>query len=83
MTTSLWYVRLTENAVPPIKESPGAAGFVLRSAYDMVIPAGNTGIVRTDITVELPTGCYGRIAPRSGLAINNRIAVGGGVVDSD
>jgi dUTP pyrophosphatase len=81
--TSPQYVRLTENALSPIKGSPGAAGFDLRSAYNMDIPAGNTAIVRTDIAIELPTGCYGRIAPRSGLAINNHIAVGGGVVDSD
>ena len=28
-------------------------------------------------------GVYARIAPRSGLAVNNRIAVGAGVIDPD
>ena len=30
-----------------------------------------------------PSGVYARIAPRSGLAAKNRIAVGGGVIDPD
>ena len=35
----LRYVKLTENALPPVKESPMTAGFDLRSAHDVVIPA--------------------------------------------
>lgn len=37
----------------------------------------------TDIQIELPQQCYGRIAPRSGLAAKNFIDVGAGVVDED
>lgn len=37
----------------------------------------------TDIQVQLPEGCYGRVAPRSGLAVKNFIDVGAGVVDED
>ena len=33
--------------------------------------------------MQIPAGCYGRIAPRSSLAYNSMITVGGGVVDSD
>lgn len=40
-------------------------------------------VVKTDIQIELPEGCYGRIAPRSGLAAKNFIDVGAGVVDED
>lgn len=35
------------------------------------------------IKVALPDGCYGRIAPRSGLAYKKGIDVGAGVVDQD
>ena len=35
------------------------------------------------IQVALPDGCYGRIAPRSGLAYKKGIDVGAGVVDQD
>jgi len=79
----LKYVKLTENALPPTKESPRAAGFDLKSAYSVVIPAGGNELVKTDLTIQLPTGCYGRIAPRSGLALHHHINVGGGVVDED
>lgn len=47
------------------------------SAYDYVVPAHGKQLVLTDIQVELPEGCYGRIAPRSGLAAKNFIDVGG------
>ena len=37
----------------------------------------------TDIAIECPLGTYGRIAPRSGLAVKHSIDVGAGVIDSD
>lgn len=37
----------------------------------------------TDIQVQVPEGSYGRVAPRSGLAVKNFIDVGAGVVDED
>ena len=33
--------------------------------------------------MAIPSGCYGRIAPRSGLAWKHSIDVGAGVVDED
>jgi dUTP pyrophosphatase len=40
-------------------------------------------MVETDLAIQLPPGCYGRIAPRSGLALHRQIDVGRGVVDED
>jgi len=40
-------------------------------------------LIPTDLAVELPHNCYGRIASRSGLALNSFIEVAGGVVDRD
>jgi len=40
-------------------------------------------LVPTGWAMELPPGCYGRIAPRSGLAARNSIDVAAGVVDPD
>ena len=48
-----------------------------------MIPAWGRALVQTDIAVELPAGCYGRVAPRSGLALKFGIDLGGGVVDPD
>ena len=42
-----------------------------------MIPAKGRGLVRTGLRFELPEGVYGRIAPRSGLAVTNGIDVGG------
>lgn len=53
------------------------------SAYDYVVPPQGKQVVLTDVQIELPHGCYGRIAPRSGLAAKNFIDVGAGVVDED
>lgn len=58
-------------------------GFDLASAYDMVVPAHNKAIVKTDLAIAIPYGTYARIAPRSGLAVKNFIDTGAGVVDYD
>lgn len=42
-----------------------------------MVPARGKELVKTDIQVELPEGSYGRVAPRSGLAVKNFIDVGG------
>ena len=39
--------------------------------------------MKTGISVAIPEGCYGRIAPRSGLAVKRFIDVGAGVIDAD
>lgn len=53
------------------------------SAYDYTVPAHGREVVKTDLQVEIPDGCYGRVAPRSGLAVKNFIDVGAGVIDQD
>uniref|UniRef100_A0A4W3GEU8 dUTP diphosphatase n=1 Tax=Callorhinchus milii TaxID=7868 RepID=A0A4W3GEU8_CALMI len=50
---------------------------VVCSAYDYIIPPQDKAIVKTDIQIALPPGCYGRVAPRSGLASKYFIDVGG------
>ena len=40
-------------------------------------------LVSTGIAMAIPVGCYGRIAPRSGLAVKSSIDVGAGVIDPD
>lgn len=40
-------------------------------------------MVPTDISVAVPPGTYGRVAPRSGLAAKHGINTGAGVIDQD
>jgi dUTP pyrophosphatase len=60
----LYFKKLTELAIPPTRGSSHAAGYDLYSAYDTVIPASGKALVKTDIAVAIPVGCYGRVAPR-------------------
>jgi len=60
-----------------------AAGYDLSSAEDIVIPAHSQRVVPTGLSIAVPVGCYGRIAPRSGLAVKHFIDVGAGVIDAD
>ncbi|BES97623.1 deoxyuridine 5'-triphosphate nucleotidohydrolase [Nesidiocoris tenuis] len=82
-TAVLRFAKLTENAFAPTKGSDLAAGFDLKSAYDYLVPARGKELVKTDIQVAIPEGCYGRVAPRSGLAWKHHIDVGAGVIDAD
>ncbi|XP_046837520.1 protein N-terminal glutamine amidohydrolase-like [Vespa crabro] len=79
----LKFAKLSEKAFAPTKGSALAAGYDLRSAYECVVPARDRSLVKTDIQVQVPPGTYGRIAPRSGLALKNFIDVGAGVIDAD
>ncbi|XP_054740429.1 deoxyuridine 5'-triphosphate nucleotidohydrolase [Anastrepha obliqua] len=79
----LRFAKLTEHALAPVRGSERAAGLDLRSAYDLKVPARGKAIVKTDLQVQVPEGSYGRVAPRSGLAVKNFIDVGAGVVDED
>lgn len=53
--------------------------FLCFSAYNAVIPARGKALCFTDLQISVPHGCYGRIAPRSGLAAKHSIDVGGNV----
>ena len=79
----LKFKKMTKDAITPKKSSIFAAGFDLFSAKELTIPARGCGVVDTDISIMLPEGTYGRIAPRSGLALHQFIGIGGGVIDFD
>lgn len=80
----LLYVRkLSPFATLPSRGSEQAAGYDLASARDCTVPARGLAIVDTDVSITVPPGTYGRIAPRSGLAVRHFIDVGAGVIDAD
>lgn len=81
--SKLLFVKLTENGYPPERATTFSAGYDLKSAYDYVVQKKGKILIKTDIAIQLPTGCYGRIASRSGLALNSSICVQAGVIDPD
>lgn len=72
-----------ESAALPTKGSDGAAGYDLYSTEEVTIPPGERRLVSTGLRMKIPSTLYGRIAPRSGLAVRNNIDIGAGVIDSD
>ena len=73
----------SEKATVPTKGSALAAGYDLYASEDAVIPAEGQGLVATDLSIIVPVGTYGRVAPRSGLAVKHGISTGAGVIDAD
>ncbi|KAG8828171.1 Deoxyuridine 5'-triphosphate nucleotidohydrolase [Serendipita sp. 401] len=82
-TRTLLIKRLNENASIPTRGSALAAGYDLYSGEETVVPANGKALVNTHISLAVPIGTYGRVAPRSGLASKHMIATGAGVVDAD
>lgn len=74
--------KLTENATIPKRATEKSAGYDLSSAYDFIVPAHGKELIKTDLSMTIPDGCYGRIAPRSSLAWKNFIDIGAGVIDA-
>ena len=74
--------KINPRAKIPTQATDGDAGYDLYAVRDMVIPPLSRDIVATGIQIEIPKGYYGRIAPRSGLAVKKGIDVLAGVIDS-
>jgi dUTP pyrophosphatase len=75
--------KMTEHALTPTWESPRSAGFDLLIPYDMTVPAKRKELIRTDLQMKLLEGCYGRITPRTDLALLHHMSIGAGVTDKD
>jgi dUTP pyrophosphatase len=73
------------NALPPTKFLKGDAG------YDLFVPAGTSmevlgmrrAVIDTGIKVEIPEGYYGRIVPRSSIALREGVMIMNEVIDSN
>lgn len=83
MLERLEFMRLDAAAKLPTRGSQFAAGLDLYSIENVHIKAHARMIVRTGLSVAIPHGFYGRIAPRSGLAVRHGLDVLAGVIDSD
>lgn len=75
--------KLVPHANLPARSTPGAAGYDLFSIDNYVVLPGRRVVVSTGISVQLPPGTYGRVAPRSGLAVKHGLDTLAGVIDPD
>jgi len=75
------YVKIKSAKFMPSKNTKHDAGYDLRALHGEVIKPLERKLFKTGISLEIPVGMYGRIAPRSGLSLKHGIDVMGGVVD--
>lgn len=79
----LSFKKLDPTAVLPTRGSSFAAGLDLYSIEAVTLKPRERRLVPTGLAVAIPEGCYGRLAPRSGLATKNGVDVLAGVIDAD
>jgi dUTP pyrophosphatase len=77
------FIKLTKNAILPSNQKKGDAGYDLYATEHIKLQPMTRALVGTGLAIEIPEGYYGRIAPRSGLAVKNGIDVLAGVIDSN
>ncbi len=80
---NLKFHKLNSKAFLPPRASENSSGLDIYSAEEISIKKGCRGGIHTGLAVAIPHGYYGRVAPRSGLALKNGIDVLAGVIDSD
>ncbi|WP_144524404.1 dUTP diphosphatase [Bacillus thuringiensis] len=66
----------------PRYAKPGDSGFDLVAAEDTIIWPGETKVVQTGLTFEIPPGYELQVRPRSGMTRNTKLRVVLGTVDS-
>lgn len=79
----LCYQKIHPDAAAPTRATPGSVGYDLYACNPGVVPAWGKMLVPTGLKLVFPSGCYGRICPRSGLSLKNNIEVGAGLIDMD
>ncbi len=77
--------KLKENAIIPTQGTKYSAGYDLYSTETIKIKSNTTAKISTGLAMEIPTGYFGAIFPRSGMAtkFGIRLANCVAVIDSD
>ena len=83
ISAQLQVKRVLPQSKLPTLGTEGSIGHDLYSAVNVSIPPGGRKLVSTGLKIQLPSGCYGRIAGRSGIALKDCIDVAAGVIDPD
>jgi len=88
LARALLVQRRSETAAMPARATPGAIGYDVFADLPnypngLVIPAGCRKLIPLGFSMRCPDGTYGRLAPRSGLALKKGIDVLAGVIDQD
>jgi dUTP pyrophosphatase len=74
--------KLRDDARLPARAQSSDAGADLCAVEAFTLAPGERRLVPTGLAIEIPPGWYGRIAPRSGLAVRHGVDTLSGVVDA-
>ena len=53
------------------------------AAVDAGVPGNSNALVSLKLNMEIPSGYFGKVYPRSSLLLNYKITTDGDVIDSD
>src|SRR4051812_45441939 len=77
---TIYICRFDENARIPVRKHVDDAGYDIESIDEIIIATGDIQAVSTGLGFTPPSGYYGQIFSRSGLALKG-LVVEGGVID--
>lgn len=83
MAQALYFKAVRPGAVIPSYGSAAAIGLDLYACDTHLIGPRERCAIPLGVACRIPDGYYGRIAPRSGLALRNGLGVLAGVIDPD
>lgn len=75
--------RHSSTACLPTHGSAHAASYDLHSAEAKWVPAQGRALINTQVSITIPLGTYGHVAPCSGLTSKFSINISAGIVNSD
>ena len=84
MSVKIRVINESHNALPQY-ETSGAAGLDVRSTIQKTLTPGESSLIPTGLSVEIPQGYEIQVRPRSGLAYKHGITVlnSPGTIDAD
>lgn len=77
--------KLHPDAIIPTYGSEGAAGFDFYALENIIVPAHESVLVKTGLSMAIPNGYEIQVRPRSGISLKTplRVANAPGTIDSD
>ncbi|KAF8637250.1 hypothetical protein AX16_010849 [Volvariella volvacea WC 439] len=74
---------LSTYATIPSRATKLSTGLDLYASFPATVPPHSSSPINTHIAIAIPTGHYGRVAPRSGLAFKSGVTAFGETIDAD
>lgn len=79
----VYFIRSNQQVKAPTKATEESAGYDLYSSETKTISPHSQDTLETGLTLILPKNSVGFIKDRSGIVLNKKICIHGGVIDCD